>query len=76
MQREFAVASWTDEAPSRGQWSAAHPRPDHIGLVDIVRRAEQAQLLRDLGAVHVVDSSQPGLPDRLTAAIRDTLPRW
>jgi NADPH:quinone reductase len=45
---------------------------DGIGLVNIVRRAEQAQVLRDLGAVHVVDSSQPDFTDRLTEAIRET----
>jgi NADPH2:quinone reductase len=45
---------------------------DGIGLVNIVRRAEQAQVLRDLGAVHVVDSSQPDFVDRLTKAIRET----
>jgi NADPH2:quinone reductase len=45
---------------------------DGIGLVNIVRRDEQAQVLRDLGAVHVVDSTQPDFPDQLTEAIRDT----
>ncbi len=45
---------------------------DDIGLVNIVRRAEQVRALRDLGAVHVVDSSQPDFADRLTDAIRDT----
>ena len=45
---------------------------DGIGLVNIVRRTEQAQVLRDLGAVHVLDSSAPDFPDRLTAAIRET----
>jgi len=37
-----------------------------------VRRAEQAQALRDIGAVHVVDSSAPDFGDRLTDAIRET----
>jgi hypothetical protein len=45
---------------------------DGIGLVNIVRRAEQAQVLRDLGAVHVVDSSAPDFANRLTDAIRGT----
>jgi hypothetical protein len=45
---------------------------DEIGLVNIVRRAEQAQVLRDLGAVHVVDSSEPHFADQLTEAIRET----
>ena len=45
---------------------------DGIGLVNIVRRTEHAQALRDLGAVHVIDSSQPHFADQLTEAIRDT----
>ena len=45
---------------------------DGVGLVNIVRRAEQAQVLRDLGAVHVVDSSRPDFATRLTDAIRET----
>jgi hypothetical protein len=45
---------------------------DGVALVNIVRREEQAQVLRDLGAVHVVDSSQPDFAERLTDAIRDT----
>ncbi len=45
---------------------------DGIGLVNVVRSDEQAEALRELGAVHVVDSSQPGFPDRLTEAVRET----
>jgi hypothetical protein len=45
---------------------------DGVGLVNIVRRPEQAEVLRELGAAHVVDSSQPAFPDRLTEAIRET----
>jgi len=45
---------------------------DGIGLVNIVRRAEQAELLRENGAVHVVDSSQPDFAERLTEAVRET----
>src|SRR5437588_1748416 len=45
---------------------------DGIGLVNIVRRPEQAHVLRELGAVHIVDSSEPGFADRLTDAIRET----
>jgi NADPH:quinone reductase-like Zn-dependent oxidoreductase len=45
---------------------------DGIGLVNIVRRAEQVQVLRDLGAVHVVDSSQRDFAEHLTEAIRET----
>src|SRR5262249_37824807 len=45
---------------------------DGIGLVNIVRSKEQSDLLRKLGAKHVVDSSQPGFMDDLTQALADT----
>jgi NADPH:quinone reductase-like Zn-dependent oxidoreductase len=45
---------------------------DGIGLVNVVRSQEQVEALRELGAVHVVDSSQPGFADRLTEAVRET----
>jgi NADPH:quinone reductase-like Zn-dependent oxidoreductase len=45
---------------------------DGVGLVNVVRRAEHAEELRELGAVHVVDSSQPDFADRLTEAVRVT----
>jgi len=62
----------TAAASNLGQMLVWICAADGIGLVNIVRRAEQAQVLRDLGAVHVVDSSQPDFADRLTGAIRDT----
>ncbi len=45
---------------------------DGIGLVNIVRSQEQAEALYELGAVHVVDSSQPAFADQLTEAVRAT----
>jgi NADPH:quinone reductase len=45
---------------------------DGIGLVNVVRSQQQAQALRELGAVHVVDSSEPGFADALTEAVRET----
>jgi NADPH:quinone reductase-like Zn-dependent oxidoreductase len=45
---------------------------DGIGLVNIVRSQEQADLLRKLGAKHVVDSSLPGFMEDLTQALADT----
>ena len=45
---------------------------DGIGLVNVVRSQEQAEALRELGAVHVVDSSEPGFAERLTEAVRET----
>jgi NADPH:quinone reductase len=62
----------TAAASNLGQMLVRICAADGIGLVNIVRRAEQTQILRDLGAAHVVDSSQPDFPDRLTEAIRDT----
>ncbi len=45
---------------------------DGVPLVNIVRRPEQAALLRELGAVHVCDSSEPTFEDDLVAALRAT----
>lgn len=45
---------------------------DGIPLVNIVRREEQAALLRTQGATHVVDSSAPDFADDLTVALRET----
>src|SRR5947209_10677433 len=46
-------------ASNLGQMLVRICAADGIGLVNIVRRDEQAQVLRELGATHVVDSSQP-----------------
>ncbi|HZO79730.1 MAG TPA: zinc-binding dehydrogenase [Solirubrobacteraceae bacterium] len=62
----------TAAASNLGQMLVRICAADDIDLVNVVRRAEQAQALRDLGAVHVVDSSRPDFADRLTEAIRDT----
>jgi NAD(P)-dependent dehydrogenase (short-subunit alcohol dehydrogenase family) len=62
----------TAAASNLGQMLVRICAADGIGLVNIVRRAEHAQVLHDLGAVHVVDSSQPDFADRLTDAIRET----
>jgi NADPH:quinone reductase-like Zn-dependent oxidoreductase len=42
---------------------------DGIGLVNIVRSAEQADILRKIGAKHVVDSTAPTFMDDLTNAL-------
>jgi NADPH2:quinone reductase len=48
-------------------------KEDGVELVNIVRRPEQAQLLRDqVGARHVCDSSAPGFMADLTAALKAT----
>ena len=45
---------------------------DGIGLVNIVRSREQADLLRKIGAKHVVDSTTPEFMDELTDALVET----
>jgi len=45
---------------------------DGIALVNIVRRPDQAKLLRELGARHVCDASAPGFADELTEALATT----
>lgn len=45
---------------------------DGIALVNIVRNAEQAAILRKIGAKHVVDSSSPGFTEDLLAALVET----
>jgi NADPH:quinone reductase-like Zn-dependent oxidoreductase len=62
----------TAAASNLGQMLVRICAADGIELVNIVRRAEQVQLLRDLGAAHVIDSSQPDFSERLTDAVRET----
>jgi NADPH:quinone reductase len=45
---------------------------DGVGLVNIVRKPEQEQLLREAGAVHVCNSSAPGFTEELTRALSTT----
>ena len=45
---------------------------DGIALVNIVRSAQQAEILRGIGAKHVVDSSAPTFMDDLTGALVET----
>ncbi len=45
---------------------------DGIGLVNIVRSPQQAEILRKIGAKHVVDSTAPDFMDALTNALVET----
>jgi NADPH:quinone reductase-like Zn-dependent oxidoreductase len=45
---------------------------DGIGLVNIVRSPQQADLLRNIGARHVVDSTAPTFMADLTGALEET----
>src|SRR5467141_4524972 len=45
---------------------------DGIGLVNIVRSSEQADILRKIGAKYIVDSTSPSFMDDLTRALAET----
>jgi NADPH:quinone reductase-like Zn-dependent oxidoreductase len=45
---------------------------DGIGLVNIVRSKEQADILKQIGAKHIVDSTAPSFMDDLTGALVET----
>jgi NADPH:quinone reductase-like Zn-dependent oxidoreductase len=45
---------------------------DGVGLVNIVRSAEQGDILRKLGAKHIVDSTAPTFMEDLTNALVET----
>jgi NADPH:quinone reductase len=73
MRREGHTALvHTAAASNLGQMLHRVCRADGVPLVNIVRRPEQAALLREHGAVHVCDSSEPTFDADLVAALRDT----
>ncbi|MCP5182737.1 MAG: zinc-binding dehydrogenase [Pseudomonadales bacterium] len=59
----------TAAASNLGQMLQKICLADGVPLVNIVRKPEQAALLRGIGATYVVDSSQPTFMDDLTAAL-------
>ena len=73
MKREGHTALvHTAAASNLGQMLNRICLKDGIGLVNIVRSAEQTKLLKGIGARHVVDSSAPSFLDDLTAALVET----
>ncbi|MEM8924868.1 MAG: zinc-binding dehydrogenase [Actinomycetota bacterium] len=62
----------TAAASNLGQMLNRLCRADGIDLVNVVRREEQAELLRGQGAAHVVVSSAEGFEADLTAALTET----
>ena len=62
----------TAAASNLGQMLVKVCLADDVPLVNIVRKPEQAETLRALGAKHVVDSSAAGFRDDLTAALEET----
>lgn len=62
----------TAAASNLGQMLVKICREDDVPLVNIVRRPEQEELLRSLGARHVVSSSAKAFLEDLTAALIET----
>jgi NADPH:quinone reductase len=62
----------TAAASNLGQMLVRICLADDVPLVNVVRRPEQAALLRDQGATHVVDSSADDFQARLVDALVDT----
>jgi NADPH2:quinone reductase len=62
----------TAAASNLGQMLVQVCARDGIGLVNVVRRTEQAELLRSLGAEHVCVSSSASFSDDLTEAVAAT----
>ncbi len=62
----------TAAASNLGQMLVKLCAADRVPLVNIVRRPAQVELLKTLGAEHVLDSSAPTFADELVAAIAAT----
>lgn len=59
-------------ASNLGQMLTRICQEDGIGLVNIVRKKEQVELLKGIGATHVVNSSDDDFMTQLSGAIKDT----
>ena len=62
----------TAAASNLGQMLVKICADDGVPLVNIVRKPEQVELLKGIGAEHVIDSSRPDFKEQLTEAIRAT----
>jgi NADPH2:quinone reductase len=62
----------TAAASNLGQMLVRVCTEEKVPLVNIVRRPEQVDLLRSLGAVYVVNSAAPDFMADLTAALKET----
>lgn len=62
----------TAAASNLGQMLVKICKADGVGLVNIVRSAEQSATLKDLGAEYVVDSSLPDFREKLLEAVSAT----
>lgn len=68
----FNALMHTAAASNLGQMLQKICLADDVSLVNVVRKPEQAQLLRDIGASYVCDSSQDSFADDLKRAISET----
>jgi len=59
-------------ASNLGQMLTRICNEDGLGLVNIVRKAEQVDLLKKLGSTHIVNSSDDDFTQQLRSAIDDT----
>ena len=71
MDRQDAILH-TVGASNLGQMLTRICKEDGIGLVNIVRKDSQAELLERLGSTHVVNSSDDDFMHQLRSAIEDT----
>jgi NADPH:quinone reductase-like Zn-dependent oxidoreductase len=62
----------TAAASNLGQMLVKICRQDNVPLVNIVRSKAQADLLKGLGAKHIVDSSSPNFMEELITALAET----
>ena len=62
----------TAAASNLGQMLVKACLKDGVSLVNIVRKPEQKELLRSLGAEHVCSSASPTFEDDLAAALKET----
>jgi NADPH:quinone reductase-like Zn-dependent oxidoreductase len=73
MRREGHTALiHTAAASNLGQMLQKICLQDGVALVNIVRSAEQAKILADIGATYVLDSTAPGFVEALTDALAET----
>lgn len=71
-QEGFTAIVHTAAASNLGQMMVRLCKEEGIDLVNVVRKPEQAELLKSMGARHVVDSSQEDFAEKLVDAIAAT----
>ena len=71
MEKHTAIVH-TAAASNLGQMLVKICKDDDVPLVNIVRKPEQAALLKDLGAEYVCDTSDPAFMDSLIGALAAT----